>query len=335
MPRTILLTGVSGFIAKRIAYDLLKQGDIVRGTLRSLDRVDEVRAAMGALSDEGLERLTFVQADLTSDVGWDAAMAGVDAVMHTASPFPLESPKDESIIIKPAVEGTERVLKAAQAAGVTRVIITSSMEAIMHGVKSSPLSDSDWSDPSAATAVAYTRSKIFAEKAAWAFAENHPEMELTAINPGLVCGIPMDNRVGSSVSVVQRILSGKDPMVPDFMIPVVDVEDISACHLGALNNPASIANRYICADSFLSMPDMAAHLADNFPDRKIARRIAPKWLVSILALFDKQLAVVKNMIGLKMSLTNAAATRDLGVTFVPAREAILRTARFLDRQGLA
>ncbi|WGT48766.1 SDR family oxidoreductase [Thioclava nitratireducens] len=329
MARTILVTGITGFIAKRIAYDLLTQGEKVRGTLRKASRGEEVKAALRDLGPEALERLSFVEADLMADEGWDAAMTGVDAVIHTASPFPLSKPKNEAEVIQPAVEGTKRVLSAAQAAGVTRVIQTSSMEAVMHGVTSDPITEADWSNPRAPTCSAYTRSKIFAEEAAWEFIEDHHEMQLTVINPGLVCGTPMDRHTGSSVAVIERLMAGKDPMAPEFDIPVVDVADVAACHVAALDRPESIGRRYICAASFMSFLEMAKVLKAEFPDRKIPTRKAPNWIVSILALFDEQIALIKPMLGMTMRLSNEAATRDLGVEFVPAAEAVRRTGHFI------
>lgn len=329
MARRILVTGITGFIAKRIAYDLLAQGETVRGTLRKASRGEEVRAALAELGPEALDRLSFVEADLMADAGWAGAMEGIDAVIHTASPFPLSKPRNEAEIIAPAVEGTKRVLQAAQAAGVTRVVLTSSMEAVMHGVTSDPMTERDWSNPKAPTCSAYTRSKIFAEEAAWEFIEDHHEMELTVINPGLVCGTPMDRHTGSSVEVVERLMAGKDPAVPEFELPVVDIADVSACHVAALDTPESIGKRYICAERFISFPDMARALKAEFPDRKIPTRRAPNWLISVLALFDAQVALIKPMLGKKMRLSHDAATRDLGVEFVPATEAVLRTGRFL------
>lgn len=329
MPRTILVTGVSGFIAKRIAYDLLAQGDAVRGTLRSLGRANEVRAAMAGLPVEAQDRLGFVEADLLSDTGWLGAMAGVDAVIHAASPFPLSKPKDESVLIRPAVEGTQRVLCAAQATGVTRVVLTSSMEAVMHGVSSDPITEADWSDPQAPTCSPYTRSKIFAERAAWDFVAKHPEMRLTVINPGMVCGTPLDRHTGSSVAVIARVLSGRDPMLPDFDLPVVDVEDVSQAHVRALDRPETIGRRYMLAESFQPFPELARVLKAAYPQRRIATRIAPKWLISILSRFDGQLALINEMIGYRLRLDNSAARRDLDIDFVPTAEAELRTARFL------
>ncbi|MEM6729709.1 MAG: NAD-dependent epimerase/dehydratase family protein, partial [Pseudomonadota bacterium] len=133
MPKTVLLTGITGFIAKRIAYDLLKAGHRVVGSVRTPGREDEVRAAVMSEGDaDAAERLRFVTLDLNTDAGWAEAMAGIDVLIHTASPFPLSNPKDESEIIRPAVDGTMRALKAAQETGVRRVILTSSVVTIMH-----------------------------------------------------------------------------------------------------------------------------------------------------------------------------------------------------------
>jgi dihydroflavonol-4-reductase len=330
----ILLTGITGFIAKRIALDLLLAGYRIRGTLRSDKGMAEVRDALRPhLPDPAiLDRLSFAKADLTSDTGWAAAMEGVSAVIHTASPFPIAQPRDPETVIRPAVDGTLRVLRAAQAAGVTRVVLTSSMEAVMHGGSGRTVSSADWTDLSAPTVSAYTQSKTLAERAAWDFVAAHPEMRLTAINPGMVLGTPVDANTGSSVSVVQRFLKGRDPAVPNVMLPVVDVADVSAMHVGALDRPVTIGQRYVCADRFMSFPEMADALRAAYPGRRIPRRIAPKALLRLLALFDKEIRLVVPWVGWTVALDNSAAQRDFGMNFVPARDAVLRTAAFLDGQ---
>jgi len=80
----VLLTGVSGFIAKHVALKLLNAGYSVRGTVRRLDRADEVRAALAPYLTEHAGALTFVQADLESEAGWADAFQGVTfAGSHT------------------------------------------------------------------------------------------------------------------------------------------------------------------------------------------------------------------------------------------------------------
>lgn len=335
MSKTVLLTGISGFIAKRIALDLLQAGHSVVGTLRSTSRADEVRAALTAngLPASALERLRFAAADLTTDDGWPAAMTGVDAVIHTASPFPLAQPKNEDDLIRPAVDGTLRVLRAAQAAGVTRVILTSSVEAVMHGTKSGPVTEADWTDTQAPTASAYTRSKTLAERAAWDFVDHHPEMQLTTINPGMVLGTPMDRHTGSSISVVSRILSGKDPVAPDIRLPVTDLADVSAAHVAALDRPQTAGRRFIVADRFMSMPDMARLLKSTYPQRKIATRVAPRLLLRFLALFDAEIRLILPWLDWHATLDNRAVRQDLGVAITPAERSILAAADFLTKTG--
>jgi dihydroflavonol-4-reductase len=331
MPSSVLLTGITGFIARRIAFDLLAAGHRVTGTLRSLGRADGVRDSLRAngLDDRTLERLRFVEADLTSDAGWGAAMAGIDAVIHTASPFPLAQPKNEDDLIRPAVDGTLRVLRAAHAAGIRRVILTSSIEAIMHGATADVVTEADWSDPAAPTASAYTRSKVLAERAAWDFVASHPDLHLTAINPGAVFGRPMDRETGSSVSIVARILSGKDPAVPDIRLPVTDIADVSAAHVAALDRPESIGQRYLVADRFMSMPDMARLIKTAYPRRRIATRIAPRWLLGILALFDAEVRMVLPWLDWHKSLDHRKLRTELGITPTRAEDSVLATARFL------
>lgn len=129
MSEIVVLTGISGFIAKHIAIKLLNAGFTVRGTLRDLARAPEVQAAIAPHADTA--RLSFVAVDLTDDAGWADAMSGASALLHTASPFPIAQPVDANDLIRPAVDGTLRAIKSAYAAGVRRVILTSSIAAII------------------------------------------------------------------------------------------------------------------------------------------------------------------------------------------------------------
>jgi dihydroflavonol-4-reductase len=105
----VLVTGASGFIAKHCIAEALASGFRVRGTLRHMNKADEVRAAVGETGD----RLTFVPADLTRDDGWDLAARDCRHVLHVASPYPLRQPRDREGLVPIARDGTLRVLKAA------------------------------------------------------------------------------------------------------------------------------------------------------------------------------------------------------------------------------
>lgn len=335
MPQLVVLTGVTGFIAKRIALDLLEAGYAVRGSLRRMDRADEVRAALRPrLGDPAaLDRLSFVELDLGRDAGWAAAMAGADALLHTASPFPLAQPRDADDLIRPAVDGTLRALRAAQAQGVTRVVLTSSVVAIEATDKTGPYTETDWSDLAHPRASAYYKSTTLAERAAWDFVAEHPDMRLTTINPSLVLGAPLDAHYGTSLAVIERLLGGRDPMLPDMGFGVVDVADISAMHLAALARPETAGKRYIGAGGSMSMPEMGRHLAARHPGRRIATRIAPRALLRILALFDPAVRLVMPALGPAPVFDAGAARRDLGITFTDPRVALDRAAEAVLAKG--
>jgi dihydroflavonol-4-reductase len=330
MPHHVLLTGASGFIAKRITLDLLDAGHTVRGSLRSLKRADEVRAAVRPhLRDpDALDRLSFVELDLTRDQGWAEAMAGMTALIHTASPFPMAPPRDENELIRPAVDGTLRALRAAQSAGVMRVVLTSSVVAIEANAKvgREKLTEADWSDVTHPRSTPYYKSKTLAERAAWDFVAQHPEMQLTTINPSLVLGRPLDADFGTSLQLIERILSGKDPMQPDIGFGIVDVADVSAMHVRALEQPESAGKRYIASGPSASMPEVARHLAARFPNRRIATRVAPVFVLRLLGLFDRSVQTVLPALGAPPVFDGSRARKELGIEFIGWEAAVDRAA---------
>ena len=329
---TILLTGITGFIAKRIALDLLEDGYAVVGSLRSQSRADEVVNALRAnLSDPSLvDRLRFVELDLGSDAGWNEAMQGVDAVLHTASPFPMTGPENPDDLVRPAVDGTLRALEAAQRAGVTRVVLTSSAVAIYARDKpGGRFTEDDWSQEGHPMMSAYGLSKTRAERAAWEFVKKHPEMQLSAINPVLVAGTPLDIHFGTSLEVIENILLGKDPFLPELGFGIVDVEDVSRAHLRALELPQAIGRRFILHAGRMTMPKIGKLFRKAFPGCRASTRRAPDFLVRLIALFDKRARAILPALGRLEDPDNTAAREVLGIDFVPAKEALLRTGRFL------
>jgi len=330
---TVLLTGCSGFIAKHVALKLLNAGYHVRGTLRRMDRADEVRAAVAPHLTGGAGTLTFVQADLEADTGWAEALAGVAAVMHTASPFPIAQPKDPAVLIRPAVEGTERVLKAAAAAGVTRVVLTSSIVAIMNEGKPGVLHDeADWCDITLPSTTPYAKSKTLAERAAWDLAQTLG-MQLTTVNPGLVVGPPLDEHYGSSLGLVERLLKGKDPMLPGIGFPVVDVRDVAEMHLRALQRPETAGKRYISTSGSMAMVEMGRTLKAAYPTRRIATREAPAIMLRLISLFDPQIRAILPKIGQLERTSNARAVKEMGIEFISPKAALLASADWLVKHG--
>lgn len=342
MPDTVVLTGASGFIAKHIAVRLLNRGYRVRGTVRSLDRAPEVVEAVRPHLDDARDletRLTFAPLDLGRDEGWAGALRGADALIHTASPFPLVQPKDEAEVIRPAVDGTLRALRAATAAGVSRVVMTSSSVAVT-GKDLPPgkaaYDEDDWTDPADPLTTPYARSKTLAERAAWDFvAREAPSMRLTAINPGFVLGAPLDGNYGTSLKVIERLLAAKDPMLPQFAFTTVDVGDVAEAHVRALTEPAAEGHRFIVAEGTLWFHEMAEELKAALPGRRIVTRRAPGLVVRLLSLFDPAIRTIVPALGRFDRVSNDKARRVLGLDLVPARQAVRAAGTWLVEHGRA
>lgn len=322
----VLVTGASGFIAKHIIRDLLERGYRVRGTVRSDKRADEIRALF---PDAELE---FAHVDLMSDDGWAEAMDGVDVLMHTASPFPGSEPKDRQELIRPAVDGTMRALRAARDAGVTRVVLTSSCVAIYKDAAKAPADRStpdNWTDPDGPSTTAYEASKTLAERAAWDFVAEHPEMQLTAINPGAVFGPAMDRNFGTSLELVEQVLDNKFPAYPAMNLPAVDVRDVALMHVAAIETPESVGHRYPANAGALYLREMAQALAGHFPDRKISTRKAPDLLVKILGAVIPQMKVAAKSLGHNSDVDGSDAERTFGFTYIPSKDALVASADYI------
>jgi nucleoside-diphosphate-sugar epimerase len=339
MPRTALVTGASGFIAQQLILDLLEQGHSVRGTVRSLAKGDALRKTL-ARHDARASEIDLVEADLESDAGWAEAVAGVDVIHHLASPFPMGAPKNPDDLIRPAREGALRVLRAARAAGVDRVILTSSCAAIAYGwgdALPDVLTEKDWSNTNnESDCPAYPASKTLAEKAAWDFAQGEGRgIQLTTINPVGVFGPIRSGDVRTSVGIIGQLMTGKFPALPDAGIQIVDVRDVSAAHIAAMNDPASIGERYIVADEFLTMKDLAEMLRNAFPDRasKIPTRRMPDFVVRLMALFSADMKTIAIELGKRRFASSEKVRKLLGRDLIPAEESIHASAETLIEYG--
>ena len=106
----------------------------------------------------------------------DRAVEGSEYVIHCAQPVTSDNPKDKSVVVRPAVEGTKSIMVASQKHKVKRVIYTSSISAMYDFLETpNTINESHWSDPTIPSITAYNLSKILAEKAAWEFIENIEE----------------------------------------------------------------------------------------------------------------------------------------------------------------
>jgi len=331
--KTALVTGASGFIAKHVVVELLNAGFAVVGSLRTPSRADEVITAVTphlSKTDALDKRLRFVTLDLDSDAGWDKAMEGVDVLVHTAAVFPMANPNDRDALIRTNVDGTLRALRATHAAGVKRVVLTSSVAATGSGdyARNRPMTEDDWTDVTNPKLAVYTVSKTLAERAAWDYvAEHAPDMALTTINPALVVGPPLDAHYGTSCAIIERLMAGKDPMLPDIDFNIVDVRDIARMHVRAIQVPESAGKRFIGANGEMTFQDIALALKEAFPDLPTKTRVAPNVLIRLLGLFDPAVRGILPALGKREFASGERAKMLLGITFTDPKDAVVATAR--------
>lgn len=318
MPELVLVTGASGFVAGHCVTELARHGYGVRAT---------VRRPGSAAHLDGLAEL--VTADLESDDGWEKAAAGCRYVLHVASPLPLVDPENADDLVRPAVEGTLRVLRASAASGtVRRVVLTSSMAAVRpaHPADGRTLTEDDWCDP-AATDDAYQKSKTLAERAAWDFAAREGGgMELAVINPGLVLGPVLHGAAGTSLEPVRRILAREVPGIPRLGWATVDVRDLAIAQRLAMESPIAAGNRYICCGRHVWMREMAEILSARY---QLPTRPIPYWAVWLMGRFDPAIRGVLANLGEQELASADKARHDLGWTMRPLEETLFDTAASL------
>jgi nucleoside-diphosphate-sugar epimerase len=332
---TVLVTGISGFIAGHIALQLQERGYAVRGTLRRGAMRDKLEGLSRSMSTDAAPHVAFVEADLRDDKGWAAAVDGCDYVIHTASPFPSKVPKDENDLIMPARDGALRVLRAAQQAGVKRVVMTSSIAATNHGKGAAPFTEADWTDIDGPRATPYYKSKTIAEKTAWDFAASHG-LDLAVINPGMVLGPLLGKDFGTSVGLVRQMMNGAFSRVPHVGFPVVDVRDVADAHIRAMTNPAAGGQRFIAAGGFLWMTEISAMLANAFPAyaSRLPAKELPDWMVKAMAIFSPMTRLISRELSLELSVDTSKSRRVLGWHSRPDAEAIRASAQSLIDMGL-
>ncbi|QWT21483.1 aldehyde reductase [Bacillus sp. NP157] len=335
----VLVTGGTGFIAQHCMVALLQKGYTVRTTVRSLQREDEVRGHLHTAGVDAGERLSFVRADLGDDAGWADAVAGCAYVIHGASPTPSGDQVTEDEWVRPAVDGNLRVLRAARAAGVKRVVLTSAFGAIGAGHKAShrrPFDETDWSDISGDVWL-YQKSKTLAERAAWDFIAREGEgLELSAVNPTAVMGPVLGADYSHSIRLIKNLLEGQQG-VPRINSGFVDVRDVADLHLRAMVDPAAAGERFVAtAGESLWLVDVARILRERMGPvaAKVTDRVLPNWVVRMAAKTTPAIRSTLPLLGMDLNVTAAKAERILGWTPRSREDVIVATAESLVRLGL-
>jgi len=251
----VLLTGGSGFIAAHCLEQLLAKNHTVVTTVRTdAKRQAILDAYPDAVSASRLD--VHIVPDIAQLDAFNQVLQvpGLEAVLHTASPFHFNWSDPKTELIDPAVNGTTGILQAIQAHGkdVRRVVVTSSFAAILDETKFADpghtFSEASW-NPSTVDNIhdskptAYRVSKTLAERAAWDFVgREKPAFDLVTVCPPLVFGpvvhhlATLENINTSNERIVTLLKGGWKDKIPDTgAVPLwVDVRDVARAHVVAM-----------------------------------------------------------------------------------------------------
>jgi nucleoside-diphosphate-sugar epimerase len=330
--KTVLVTGGSGFLGGWCIIGLLERGYRVRATVRNPSRERDVHATVESQVPSP-QHLTVHQADLTSDDHWDNVIEGCDYVLHVASPFPAEQPKDPDELIVPAREGTVRVLGKALDHGVKRVVVTSSIAAVrlVKDGDKKVLDEEDWTDPDEEGLTPYVRSKTIAERAAWDLAkERGAEDRLAVVNPGAIIGPVLNDDLSYSIQAIERLLRGM-PGMPRLGFSFVDVRDVADLEIRAMTSPEAGGQRFIAVTDWRWMSDVGAVLRERLGEgaSKVPTRKIPNFVVRGMALFDGGIRSIVGSLGKRTDITSEKAQSVLGWSPRPVDDSIAETGESL------
>ena len=338
--KLVLVTGGSGFVAIFCILELLQKGYRVRTTLRNMNRQREVIDMLKTGGITSFDKLSFIETDLTKDDHWNEAVKDCTYVLHVASPITLAVPKDENDMIRPAVDGTLRVLKASRDAGVQRVVMTSNFGAVgySHRDQSTVITEESWTDPNEKGLSPYNKSKVLAEKAAWDFIKRDGgALELTVINPVGIFGPSLGPDLSSGFELIKRLLDGTMKKVPNITLTIVDVRDVADLHIRAMTSPAAKGQRFLAiAGATVTLPEIAQLLKDKLGSAasKVSTKKLPDWQVRMIAPFNRIARNIAPMLSRYRDASNQKAKDILGWKPRSNEEAILATANSLLKYNL-
>ena len=306
----VLVTGGSGYIGLHCISLLLKEGYVVRTSLRSMKRKKEIQEALSG-SIKNNESLEFCELDLMRDEGWDAAVKGCSYVLHVASPVYEKNMQDENSFIQPAKEGLLRALKPAVKYKIKRFVMTSSIAAITQGHEDKEIDESFWSVIDENT-LPYIKSKTYAEKAMWDYMnqiEETKKIEVCTINPSFVFGPSLTYDMGASNLLIRALLVGRLPALAKIQFNVVNVLDVAKAHVLALKSDSAAGQRFIVSEKALWLSDIAEILKNN-GFKKVPTIVAPNFLLGFLSFFLKDIALFKDRLG-KSQITKSDNAKKL------------------------
>ncbi len=249
---TFLVTGGSGVVGRSLIEHLVADGVHVRALARSAAASDQVES-LGAMPVAG---------DLDDAAALVAAMQGVEGVFHVAGVNDMCLP-DPSPMYRANVDGTRNVLRAANAAGVARLVYTSS--AVVLGEEPGTVGD-ERTRHRGYYLSRYEHSKVLAEQVALTEAD---EVDVVIVNPSSVQG---PGRATGTGKLILDLINGALPLMVDTSLSVVDIDDCSEGHLRAWEHGRA-GSRYV-----LSGFSMTTRSAVSMLEREVGHPLPVRYL---------------------------------------------------------
>lgn len=325
---SVLLTGASGFLGASLARALLAEGHAVRALLREASP----RHTLDGLPIE------IATGDVTDAPSLAAACRGADAVIHAAADYRIFVP-DPARMAAVNVAGTAQVMRAAQEAGVARIVHVSSVATLRPRADGTPATEADAAEPDAAIGP-YKRSKTEAERLVEAMVAREG-LPAVIVNPSTPIG-PLDRRPTPTGRVILEAARGRMPAYVETGLNLVHVADCAAGVVAALDRGAP-GERHILGGQDVTLAAMLGFIAAECGHRPPFR--LPRAPLVPLAFAAEAVARVTGrepmltrdglrMAARPMFFSSAKAARVLGHRARPWQEGVRDAIAWFRAQGM-
>ena len=264
MSDLVLVTGASGFVGSAVARLLAAKGFSLRLAVRESSKRDNIHGIAAEV----------VTADMRNRAALIQAMEGARYVFHVAADYRLWA-KDSGEIVRNNLEGTRAVMEAALAAGVERVVYTSSVATLKPHDDGTPADETSRHTEESAIG-AYKKSKVVAERLVERMVKENG-LKAVIVSPSTPIG-PRDIKPTPTGRVIVEAALGKIPAFIDTGLNLVHVDDVAAGHLLALEK-GRIGESYVLGGQDVALRDMLGAIA------KLTGRRAPTIGLPRLPLF--------------------------------------------------
>jgi nucleoside-diphosphate-sugar epimerase len=328
------VTGATGLLGNNVVRALAEREHPVKALVRSQAKARDQFA--------GLD-VEIVEGDMNDVSSFKDALRGVDVLFHTAAFFrdSYKGGRHWDELYRVNVTGTEALLKAAHAAGIRRMVHTSS-GGVLDGPPGALIdetmarAESDAND--------YFRSKILCDRAIHAFLKQHPDFHAMFVLPGFMFG-PGDMGPTASGQLVLDFARRKLPGLVPGSFAVVDARDVATFSISAAERGRS-GESYLCAGRHTTMFEVAAGLERATGVKAPRFRIPLPLLFVIAAGYEAYARLTGRHVLISLAsvrllarenersrMNHDKSQREIGVSFRPFDETLADTIAWYRNRG--